>query len=427
MVVRRAAAAVPTESDFPFWCLMFFTFVLFVAPQSLVPALEPLHLGKFSALLAIGAYVLDRQSRGRPLTVMVRPVRLILWFVVLAVLSVPFSRWPGGSVALLTNEFGKSVTIFFLLANTVGSLRRMQLMAASMALWGVVMAVTAITAFASGDLALQGVRIAGYDSPLAANPNDLALTLNIVLALALGLYWGARKAGARAALLAAMGLSAGAIVVSFSRGGFLTLAAVGVVVMIKEVRERGPVALAPLALLPILNALLPLGYGDRIYSIFDFGYDASGSATARSEGMRLSFNIMLENPVVGVGLGQDVLAWIEKGAGWGETHNAFLQVAVELGIPAFIIYLLLIWEVHKGVRQAQQHLGRLRGTGQLIALGKGIEVAIVAFVVGAFFAPVPYHFYFYYVAGFAVAYHEMAKRVVARAHAVQVPSTNGRP
>jgi hypothetical protein len=37
-------------------------------------------------------------------------------------------------------------------------------------------------------------------------------------------------------------------------------------------------------------------------------------------------------------------------------------------------------------------------------------MALAAFCVAAFFHPVAYHFYFYYVGGFAVAFSEIVKR-----------------
>ena len=58
----------------------------------------------------------------------------------LAGLSIPFSLWPGGSFDAFSNEFLKSVLIFGLVANVVNTVRRMQLMIASMALWATIMA-----------------------------------------------------------------------------------------------------------------------------------------------------------------------------------------------------------------------------------------------------------------------------------------------
>ena len=40
---------------------------------------------------------------------------------------------------------------------------------------------------------------------------------------------------------------------------------------------------------------------------------------------------------------------------------------------------------------------------ELSSLAEGIEIALIGFAVGAFFAPVAYQFCFYYLAGLAVA------------------------
>ena len=45
----------------------------------------------------------------------------------------------------------------------------------------------------------------------------------------------------------------------------------------------------------------------------------------------------------------------------------------------------------------------------------GIELSVAAFAVGALFSPVPYHFYFYYPAGLAVALAVMAAKLDATA------------
>src|SRR5262249_31133175 len=78
-------------------------------------------------------------------------------------------------------------------ANTVDSYRRMKVLIGSMTLWCVLMSWSAVRDFSEGRVDSKEFRILGFDSPLAGNPNDLALVLNLVLALAAGLYLGARR------------------------------------------------------------------------------------------------------------------------------------------------------------------------------------------------------------------------------------------
>jgi len=397
-----------TENALPFWCLMFFTFVLFIAPQAIFPSLEPLRLAKASAGLAGITYILDRLATGRPLTVITPEVRLVVWLICLAVLSIPLSFWPGGSLDYLLADYVKSVIIFFLIVNLVQTERRMRVLIGSIIGWGVIISSNALLDFRMGNWMAQSQRIVGYSSPLASDPNDLALTLNLILALTIGFYLATTRLLTRLMLLAVMLLLAAGVIASFSRGGFLALSAILIISLFGLVRKRGPAILLPLiALLLLAFSLLPPGYGERIYSIYDSSADETGSADARWTGMVRAFKLMFAHPLLGSGLNMNGLgsSHIREGV-----HSAYLQVGADLGIPALLIYLTLNWYLCKGVRQAQAHLRGFPSDRGLLGLGTGIEIALITYVVGGFLLAVAFHFHFYYIAGFAIAFSGLAKR-----------------
>ena len=87
----------PARKAVPFSGLLLFTFVLFIAPQNLLPALEPLMLAKLTVALAVIPYVIDRIITGRPLSVRTPTVRWIIVLAALAILSIPAGFWPGGA------------------------------------------------------------------------------------------------------------------------------------------------------------------------------------------------------------------------------------------------------------------------------------------------------------------------------------------
>jgi O-antigen ligase len=393
---------------------MFFTFVLFVTPQSYFPVLHSFSLGKLSIGLALLVYMLDRLAHGRPLTVVTPAVRLVLCLVLLALLSIPFSRWPGGSAAVFVDEFSKSVIVFLLISNSVNTIQRMRLMIGSMALWAIIMSWVAVRDYSGGNLALGGLRIYGYDSPLAANPNDLALTVNLILPLVFGLYLGARKGLARLLFMAAIGLLASAVISSFSRGGFLTMMTVLLVVLINRLRERGPRVLGwVFGILLVSLVVLPAGYGDRVYSIFDAKADPTGSSDARWNSMVLAWGSMLAHPVIGVGLGMHGLNVFDQTGGWDwvGVHNVFLQIGADLGVLALVVYVLTIWKLLRRLDHSLNVVKEWPDAQGFLALGSGIRISIIGFVVGGFFSPVAYQFYLFYIAGLAVAFQNIAGRL----------------
>jgi putative inorganic carbon (HCO3(-)) transporter len=407
-------------SSIPFWGLMFFTFILLIAPQAFIPILRPLRIAMLSAGLALVVYVIDRLSHHQPLTSTPPAVQFIFIFTLLAAISIPFAKWPGGAFEAFFNDLLKSVLIFVLVANVLNTVHRMKLMIWSMALWATIMSWVAVRDFATGNLALQGVRIAGWDSPLAANPNDLALIINLILALTIGLS-APRKPLVSACLLGFTALSIVGVISTFSRGGLVTLTTIAILWLIKRTRNRGPaILLLVLATVPLVLIALPAGYGNRVYSIFDMSADTSGSSAVRWESMVLAWNAILTNPVLGVGLKQHGLAFLEATGGWSSwngVHNVYLEIAADLGIPALLLYLSANWYLLTSLRRSLRQITKFRGkrsreARELIALGSGIQIALVAFLVAAFFHPVAYHFYFFYIAGFAVAHQTITERTI---------------
>jgi acyl dehydratase len=63
-----------------------------------------------------------------------------------------------------------------------------------------------------------------HDGGLTANPNDLALMLNLTIPLVIALFLAAERWAAKALLGGILALAVVAVVVTFSRSGFLTLA-----------------------------------------------------------------------------------------------------------------------------------------------------------------------------------------------------------
>ena len=88
---RRGKA--PPQS-WAFRALLFLIFVIYIGPQNLVPALEPLHLALVSAALAIVGSGRTLLSQGRRLLVLNAEVRLLGWLLAAAILSIPFSKCP---------------------------------------------------------------------------------------------------------------------------------------------------------------------------------------------------------------------------------------------------------------------------------------------------------------------------------------------
>lgn len=419
---REPADSVREDYPLAFWCLVFFTFIVFIAPQNIVTALQPLHLAKASAIVALAAYVIQRLSRYEPVLPIGTEFRLLALFVFLAILSIPFSRWPGGSLDVVTGFYLKSVLVSVLLAQLLTSPERFRQMLRYILVFCALAAVIALVGYARGHV-VEGYRMAGAWSGINANPNDFALTLNIMLPFAIALSLLSAHPLARLAVALFLVLAVSAILSTFSRGGFITLASILVLLLVKRsgrgqgLRYVFPVLLVGLA----AAALVPAGYETRLESIFDASKDRYGSAGARLTSMKYALELVMEHPLLGVGIGMNILALNAKGLWWTHVHNVYLQIASEVGLPALVVFLLLLARLLRGLRRIQSEFQGDVRRREVVVLASACEVSLLAFCVAAMFHPVAYHVYFYYVAGFALALKGIAERAAENAESAGDP------
>jgi O-antigen ligase len=395
------------DSEVPFRALMTFTFILVLAPQSFIPALGPLRIAFLAGLVAIGAQVFGRIGAGRPVMTHTPATSIAACLLVWVILTIPWSFWPGGSVAYLSGVYFKTLVVFWLLGQVVTTLPRLRTIAWGLTLMSGPLAITAIKNFLSGAFTpgARVTRIIGYDAGLALNPNDLALILNLILPLALALALSTRRLAARAIPAGLAALAALAVILTFSRGGFVTLAAIFAMYLWKlRGRPEAPWAWAALVVALASVPLLPSGYSDRVTTILDVDSDPTGSSQARWRDTQAAVRFVARNPLIGAGVGQNTLALNEeRGNAWLEVHNVYLEYAVDLGLPGLALFLLLFVESVKSTSAAQRDSGGASGGGQLFYLAEGIQISLLAFAVSALFHPAAYQFGFYYFAGLAVA------------------------
>ena len=210
----------------------------------------------------------------------------------------------------------------------------------------------------------------------------------------------------------ALVLQAVAVVLTFSRAGFLTLATVLGLFGLRLLR-RPSRGLVFAALGGVLLGLpfMPAGYLDRLLTLSAIDADPTGSAQARWDGTVAAVEHAVEHPLLGAGLGMNILVLNESvGATWRVVHNTYLEYAVDLGLPGLTLFSLLLFRSWRNARAT-----RRSGGAELGALAEGIEISLVGFAVAAFFHPAAYEFYFFYIAGLAAA----ATVVGARTEAVR--------
>lgn len=394
-----------------FGALIAFTIILLVSPQAWFPAIKSLRIALLAAVIAIAAH-LGSRAIGRTAALPVRREMVIaLALVAWAALTIPLSIWPGGSLSSLTDHLLKAVVFFWLIGTLVTSERRLHVFAWMLSICSIPLAVTALNNYREGVFVTAATsavqRIAGYvgGSGLAGNPNDLALMLNLLMPITGALLMISRSPVLRIIAGVALLLSVAAVIATFSRAGFITLAAIGVLTVLAMIR-RGALATALGVLFfgAVALALVPQQYFTRLATIANIEADPTGSAQGRWDDWVLSVNYIGQHPLTGAGLGQDLLALnAERGhETWRSVHNAYLQAAVDLGLPGAALLIALLAASFQNARRVRRIATRHRVEG-LAVVAQSVSISLAAYSVAAFFHPIAYQFYFFCLAGLAVA------------------------
>jgi len=234
------------------------------------------------------------------------------------------------------------------------------------------------------------------------NPNDLAAIS--LLALGITLWVINTEPMQKSLRLIGYGF-AGAIAVMIlltqSRAGFLGLVVFGIPYALSSAR-RGVRPIALLVAAAVGAAVfVPSSAWERIAGIAKLTSeetiaeaDPEGSAEQRLKMVKAAIQITSEHPLLGVGIGGIGQANYDVGLGGGpskgriigpgrDTHNTYLKMSAEMGIPALIVFLIMLGLVYRPLTRVRRSL---RESQPATAAGFGyIQNGFLAFMVAGVF------------------------------------------
>ncbi len=388
--------------------LYIFTVVLYFRPYELSPSLSWLsHSAFWIALTTLIIFFLTQFSLEGNLTARPREVNLILIFTALALLSIPIGSNPTESWATFNDTFIKAVAIFVVMVNVVRTERRLNALIYLSFAVSLLLSIFAMRDFLGGNLSVEGYRVKPLIGGIFGNPNDMAIHLVTMVPIAIAMAIGTKRILKKLILFACALLFVGGIVVTYSRGGFVGLMGSSLFLVWGlsrrgTDRKRNSLAIIGfVAAAAVLLVVAPGNYLARILSIVGLAADPMGSASARKTLLMHSVIVMLRNPF-GVGMGN----YRYMAPHDAVNHNAYTQVATEMGILALIVYVLFMvmsFRRLKQIRYDDSAFGR-----RVYYLGLGLKAGLVGYMISSFFASVAYQWYVYYLVGFSFALWRIA-------------------
>ena len=277
-----------------------------------------------------------------------------LWwiaFLLLLLMGAPFSYWRSGTLSLISTYTFRSLALYFYIVTFASTVARCRgLMKLNIICASIVLLTCATFGSASGDERFQ---IA--DSIFFANSNELGLQLVLGMTFFLFMFY---LGGAWRIVVGVAGLllSFSYVIKTGSRGCLLSSLLLFVVIFVLS-KKKAQLIIAMIPIVIIGLTLSPAASLRRLSLIFQPAAQSAltaddistlESAADRQRLFRLGLVYTLTHPMFGVGAGQFPVAVTGDAAkngqhaAWLGTHNSYVQVSSECGIPAFICYAAVI-------------------------------------------------------------------------------------
>ncbi|MDP2923094.1 MAG: O-antigen ligase family protein [Candidatus Omnitrophota bacterium] len=275
----------------------------------------------------------------------------IVLFILLITLSI-FTGYVKLGISFFGDEFRvfksliSTFLLFFIVANNISKKRDMVRIVGVISFMIVFVSLLSIKEFRGADIYHydEGSRIELF----GMQPNMLGAFFAQYIPIFAALFLMLKKLRARIFYLFLFSICAPGLMFTYSRGAYLGL--MGALVMMailggaKSFRRSTLLivfAFCAISLLFGRGHLIPVSVKERFDMIKDPGEDKS--VALRKEAWALAKEYIRQSPLIGQGYGaSDQLLYLESIKGQLDTHNMYLDIAMESGIPAVLVFMWMI-------------------------------------------------------------------------------------
>ena len=388
IVVTTVFTALPYCFTRPFFGLLVFSWLAYMRPQDICWSFaKSLHFSMPVALLMFSGFFFFEK---RPFTRSFRSGKWILALGLWVSMSMFLNLTHPGVQMPKWLDLIKVFVIAFFTAGMVDDKKRLDLLiwtiALSLGFYGIKGGLFGI---------LTGGRILQGPGGMMKDNNDFCLAMNMNLPILYYLAYTVKQRRVRQFLFAACALTIVAIIITTSRGGFLTMAGVIGLFILKSNKKFIGISSCFAAVI-LFIIFMPADVRERLATLGNVRED--GSASGRLHAWNVAYNMFKAKPVLGVGFQaftfnfrkydptpQELWQEGKKERSVRVAHNSYLQVLAESGAPALIFFLAMLISSVLLMRRLRRINKARDGPLWITNYTHLIEVSLAAFCAGAMF------------------------------------------
>jgi probable O-glycosylation ligase (exosortase A-associated) len=255
-------------------------------------------------------------------------------------------------------------------------------------------------------LTMGQLKVWGPPESFIYDNNSLALAIVMIVPLWWYLQLTTENRLIKLACAGAMAISVFAVLASYSRGAFLAIGAMGMMLVLRS-RAKVAAIIGMLILVPVALSFMPDEFFERMGTIKTYHQDAS--AMGRINAWTFAWNLALDHPFVGGGFDAfdpDLFkTYAPNPQDFHDAHSIYFEMLAEhgfVGLALFFGVFLAAFRSAGWLRRNTQGQGNLQWAYDL---GSMIQVCIAGYAVGGAFLGLAY---------FDLPYHFVAITVLAR-------------
>lgn len=229
------------------------------------------------------------------------------------------------------------------------------------------------------------VGVVERSSGLSVHSILLSLNVSLVLPLAVAILVSLHPRNPlRLLWLFFLGILLCSVVASYARTGMILVVFSGALMLWRRILRLTPLLYLCLVTLVVLVLLLaPARYFDRVFSPDSYTLK-SRSIVTRLEVLDAAWHQFLDHPFRGVGYGNrygifDYYTTYPDKKHAVSPHNAYVQVAAQVGIAGLFLLTLFFWKVHRNTRRAAA-FHRREGDREVACVGEALDISILTFL-----------------------------------------------
>ena len=260
------------------------------------------------------------------------------------------------------------------------------------------------------------------------DPNYYAQIMLVLFPIGFERFWNDKSKVKKIIALLSFILTLSAVVLTFSRGGFVALLITGILLIIYFKLDVARIIFILLVMFLFIQ-FLPDNYLSRMETL---SFLVPGSETdprtevsyrGRISEVVVGLQMFLDNPVLGVGYNNYNINYLDYSRRLGidprfeyrSAHSLYVEVAAETGILGLMVYTFILYQVFSGIvkswRQLKEH-----GEDEQASMVAGFAIGFIGYLAAALFIHDAYPRYFWLLVGIAFTIPNITQNTLVQNH-----------